>query len=104
MIVVDVECFDYTRPLIDKVVLKKKSAEWLSVRIVWRGGAVSDLSVALSTFPHFYPILQVGGTKFDRAVLFLKKFSDPRIVSLEKWDSFKRSLASNPLPSTKLLT
>lgn len=34
------------RSLIDKVVLKKKSVEWLSVRIVWRGGAVTELEVA----------------------------------------------------------
>jgi hypothetical protein len=40
------------RSLIDKVVLRRAATDRISVRIVWRGGAVSDLEVAVAVSTH----------------------------------------------------
>ena len=40
------------RSLIDKVVLRRVAAERLSVRIIWRGGAVSELEVGVAVYTH----------------------------------------------------
>jgi DNA invertase Pin-like site-specific DNA recombinase len=40
------------RSLIDKVVLRRAATDCISVRIVWRGGAVSDLEVAVAVSTH----------------------------------------------------
>jgi DNA invertase Pin-like site-specific DNA recombinase len=40
------------RSLIDKVVLRRAATDRISVRIVWRGGAVSDFEVAVAVSTH----------------------------------------------------
>ena len=40
------------RSLIDKVVLRRVAAERISVRLIWRGGAVSELEVAVAVYTH----------------------------------------------------
>jgi hypothetical protein len=40
------------RSLIDKVVLRRAATDRISVRIVWRGGAISDLEVAVAVSTH----------------------------------------------------
>jgi DNA invertase Pin-like site-specific DNA recombinase len=40
------------RSLIDKVVLRRAATDRISVRIVWRGGAVSELEVAVAVYTH----------------------------------------------------
>ena len=40
------------RSLIDKVVLRRVAAERLSVRIIWRGGAVCELEVGVAVYTH----------------------------------------------------
>ena len=40
------------RSLIDKVVLRRAATDRISIRIVWRGGAVSELEVAVAVYTH----------------------------------------------------
>ena len=40
------------RSLIDKVVLRRLAADRISVRIVWRGGEISDLEVEVAVHTH----------------------------------------------------
>jgi hypothetical protein len=40
------------RSLIDKVVLRRAAPDRVSVRIVWRGGAVSELEVEVAVYTH----------------------------------------------------
>ena len=40
------------RSLIDKVVLRRAAADRISVRIVWRGGEISDLEVEVAVYTH----------------------------------------------------
>jgi predicted DNA-binding transcriptional regulator AlpA len=87
------------RCLIDKVVAYRKSRECVAVRIVWRGGAVSEIDVPITVgsvrdFSNFEQIEQ------QILELVEQGKSDKEIADLLTEQGFRSPLRATMLPST----
>ena len=84
------------RSLIDKVVLRRAATDCISVRIVWRGGAVSDLEVAVAVST--YRVLPRGAEMEARLLDLARQGVDDATIAAQLTAEGHRSARCGSCP------
>jgi DNA invertase Pin-like site-specific DNA recombinase len=84
------------RSLIDKVVLRRAATDCISVRIVWRGGAVSDLEVAVAVST--YRVLPRGAEMEARLLDLARQGIDDATIAAQLTAEGHRSARCGHVP------
>ena len=82
------------RSLIDKVVLRRMAADRISMRIVWRGGEVSELEIEVAVYTH--RVLARGAEMEARLLALARQGVDDATIAAQLTREGYRSARCEP--------